>query len=80
MIEPDFKSAAILFAAIDHVLSDDMSIEDAIKFSSRWFEIVDTDPLWKDGKHCGDCTKQPMTCSRCLREHYEEKARIWYLL
>ena len=36
------------------------------------------DPLWADGKHCGDCTKEPMACLRCHYEEYLAKANIFY--
>jgi len=36
------------------------------------------DPIWSDGKHCGDCTKEPMPCLRCHYEDYLSKAGIFY--
>lgn len=79
--EPDqehglIREAAILLMATDRVLWDDMDVEDAIIFSRRLFEGMDTHPLWSGGKHSGDCTRQAHPCIRCQGEKYERIAKI----
>lgn len=53
--------------------TDGRSIEEVKEIWKSYFESVKTEECWKDGKHCGDCTKIPMTCNRCM---CEERLRI----
>lgn len=70
--------AVILFVA-DCVLCDDFQNgEDGLPWARNLFASIDTDPLWSDGKHHGDCTKHPHTCTRCVVEKYEAEARRRY--
>lgn len=78
LTEQKLRDAATLLAAIDHVLWDDMELEKSIWFAKRWIASVDNDPLWADGRHEGDCTKQPHTCSRCVLEDYEDRIRAMW--
>jgi hypothetical protein len=74
--EEVIRETAILLFAADAVLVGDMpNREAALSWSIRIFESADTDPLWANGRHEGDCTNQPMTCTRCLCEEYIEEAR-----
>lgn len=41
---------------------DDSSDEWTESFFNHWFDVM------KNGKHEGDCTNVPMTCSLCLLE------------
>ena len=43
------------------------------KDSIAWFT---KEGPWKDGKHCGDCTNDPIACVTCFVEEYRSKARI----
>jgi hypothetical protein len=53
-----------------------------LTFFAKWWADMDlaklresmNDPIWADGKHCGDCTKQPATCNRCVLEDIEKQA------
>jgi hypothetical protein len=73
------RDAAVLLMAADSVMvADHDNAEKALAFARGIAEAVDTDPLWANGRHDGDCTKQPMTCGRCQLERYEEAAqKIW---
>jgi hypothetical protein len=78
MTEPDFREAAIVLAAVDSILCDDMDAERAISFARRWFSAMDDDAEWANGRHSGDCTKQPHSCIRCQAEEYIAEARRRY--
>lgn len=58
-------------------ITDFSSYEEAIKWWSNVTESIGKDPLWSDGKHSGDCTKQPWTCFRCVVEEYRSYAAQW---
>ena len=57
------------------------TLADAEKF---WATIIamsapdSTDKYWGNGKHMGDCTKQPITCNTCLIESTRMEARYVY--
>jgi hypothetical protein len=66
------REAVILLLAADSVMiGDHESAEAAVAWTRRLFDGVDTDPIWADGRHQGDCTKDAFTCSRCVLEDYE---------
>ena len=50
----------------------------------HWAKIIamsapdSTDKYWGNGKHMGDCTKQPITCNTCLIESTRMEARYVY--
>lgn len=46
----------------------------AIKKFKGFVKVMEEEDCWKDGKHCGDCTKVPATCFRCLVEDYRARA------
>lgn len=69
------ETAAMMLATEVYCLDGFGSPEKALEFARKLLDSADTEPLWSDGKHAGDCTRQPFTCSRCLREKWEEKAR-----
>jgi hypothetical protein len=73
--EASIREIAICLMAADDLLTDFARVEDAVAFARRIADGVDSDPLWADGRHDGDCTSQPHTCSRCVLEGYEDKAR-----
>lgn len=60
--------------------------EDFLVFFAKWWADMDlvklresmNDPIWADGKHCGDCTNQPATCNRCVLEDIEKQAADFY--
>ena len=60
------ETAILLLAARETLTSN--SAEDMVAWARRFKEGVDTDPLWANGAHHGDCTKRPTTCLRCLWE------------
>lgn len=76
--EPDFREAAIALLAVDAVLGDDMTCEQAVASARRQASALTDDPTWTDGKHGGDCTSQPHTCMRCVVEQAEQDARTLY--
>lgn len=78
MNDPDFRQAAILLSAVDAVLCDDMEVDKAVWFARRLATAVDSDPMWANGRHDGDCTKQPHSCIRCQIEAYEADAKKRY--
>jgi len=67
--------ATLLFAADAVLVGDQDTFEDALRWSETIFAVTDSNPLWANGGHCGDCTKQPLTCNRCLTERYQAEAR-----
>lgn len=67
--------AMLLFAADSVAAQDFRESTAALKHAYRYFRTVDTDPMWANGRHEGDCTKTAHTCGRCLVEHFEQKAR-----
>lgn len=64
--------SALLFALEYH--EEHKTIEETIQ---RWYNILKalhTEKCWADGKHCGDCTKEPATCYRCLVGEFVNRA------
>lgn len=53
----------------------DLTVEQEIKNWKSYVETTLTSPEWKDGKHCGDCTKVPATCFRCMCEERLKETR-----
>jgi DNA-directed RNA polymerase subunit N (RpoN/RPB10) len=51
------------------------SIEELTNQWKEWINYTQNDEAWKNGGHCGDCTKVPMTCFRCMCESRLETAR-----
>lgn len=76
--EIPYRDAAVLLIATDSVLWDNQAVEDAVAYAERIAASVDTDPMWANGRHDGDCTQQPQTCARCLLDEYIEEARKRY--
>lgn len=74
MTPKEIRESAVLLLASD-LAFEHPDAESALAWARRIENSVDNDPLWADGKHCGDCTQQPHTCSRCLLESYEDVAR-----
>lgn len=56
---------------------DHNSFEEALRYWKVLVNSVELSPLWRDGRHAGDCTKAPHTCSRCLMEDYQRYAKQW---
>jgi hypothetical protein len=54
----------------------DFEYDDMVGQWPRMLEVMNGNPLWADGKHCGDCTNQPHTCQRCLVEDIQKRADI----
>ena len=74
--DEQIREAAVLLAASDAVRNDNIvPAQRALDFSQRWFNAVDTEPIWADGKHNGDCTKAAGPCLRCHRDDYEDRIR-----
>ena len=74
LTDEEVRNAAICLLAADAALCDCMDPEEAVSFIRRIEKSLDEEP-WADGKHEGDCTKQPMTCIRCMIEGAEDEAR-----
>lgn len=51
------------------------TVEQQVEIWKSYINAVNTDECWKDGNHCGDCTKVPMTCFRCMCENRLKNAR-----
>lgn len=75
---PSIREAAVLLIAVDAALCDGMNAEHAVEYARRIENAVETDPTWANGRHEGDCTKTPMTCSRCHLEEMEDEAERRY--
>lgn len=76
--DAQFREAAILLMAVSAVVWDEIvPASRALAFAQGIADSLD-DPLWSDGKHHGDCTKQPSTCPRCYVEEYEAEARAYF--
>jgi hypothetical protein len=73
--EREVRNTAICLLAADACLVDSLTPDEALAFAHRIVKAVDTDPIWADGRHEGDCTKTPMTCARCHLETMEKEAR-----
>lgn len=69
------RDATILLLAADHVINDDMDLEEALGFA-KWFADYDQDTIWSNGKHSGDCTKESHPCARCHFEGHENIIKI----
>ena len=52
---------------------EEMAIDKAQGFWVSWKRALLFEP-YADGKHCGDCTKEPHTCMRCLVGDYYGQA------
>ena len=69
----EIRETAVLLLAADSALCDGQKAEDALIWARNWAKSVDENPI-----HEGDCTNQPHTCSLCVLEEMEEKARkMW---
>lgn len=73
--QASIRELAIGLMAADMLLTDFIEAEASVVWTRRLFDSCDTDPLWANGRHDGDCTNQPMTCTRCVVEEWEAKAR-----
>lgn len=51
--------------------------EDARDMFSGHVSAIESNKVWKDGKHSGDCTAVPMSCARCFVEEYRQKSQQW---
>ena len=51
-----------------------VDIADAQQFWDKLLVSIEIDPMWSEGKHCGDCTKEPMTCMRCYVDSTRREA------
>ncbi len=70
---------------ISDEITDDVDLDDDIFKSLNTESLENINNYWIRWKkyyipslkeeHCGDCTKIPMTCIRCLTEDYYEKAK-----
>lgn len=69
------REVAVALLAAEVLLGDFVKAEDALEWSRKLEHAVEHDETWADGRHSGDCTQEPFTCSRCLIEEYEGKAR-----
>ena len=78
--DPKFNMICALVFGMESALCTDFKVaedyygpEDALK---QWNGIVETlyEKPWADGEHCGDCTKTPACCHRCLVEEIVEDA------
>lgn len=49
------------------------TLASAEQWWQRCLASLDEKP-WANGRHCGDCTKQALTCMRCLIEGFQEAA------
>jgi hypothetical protein len=81
--EPDasaLRQSALLLLAADTLLAGDAwTAEGALAFAKAIESSLD-EPMYARGKHAGDCTKQPFTCSRCVIEKYEDEALLLWVL
>lgn len=77
--DASFEAAAVLLLAVETCLMDDYDSPDkALAFAQRIFASIEEEAVWADGKHCGDCTKQAVTCNRCVVERFRADARaLW---
>lgn len=74
----EIRNCAVLLLAADLALCDGFSVQSSLDMAEGVFNSVDSDLIWAGGRHEGDCTNQPHTCSRCLIEDMEDKARkMW---
>lgn len=59
----------------------DYDYEDLAHAERRWATFIhlssadSDDPYWANGKHMGDCTKEPITCNTCLIESTRMEAK-----
>lgn len=76
--DAEIRETAVLLLAADLALCDNQNAEMALMYARRIERSVEENPIWANGRHDGDCTKQPMTCSRCVLEDMEDRARkMW---
>jgi len=67
--------AFALFAQfwIDDLDYDNPTKDDIADIKNRWVKhfrpSTETD-------HCGDCTNEPMACTRCITEEYMDRAKM----
>jgi len=65
------REIAILLLAADTLAAKDArDTNSALRYAGDYADTVDNNPLWANGRHCGDCTKEPHTCARCVFEQY----------
>lgn len=69
--DADADPAGFLYA-VDLGPLDGSSLLDGLRGWAALMKACETDPLWSDGKHSGDCTRQSHTCARCLVECYRD--------
>lgn len=50
--------------------TDGKTLDEIVTKWTDWIKYTESSDTWKDGHHCGDCTKVPMTCFRCLCESH----------
>lgn len=76
LTEDEVRETAVLLLATDLTLCDGMKAAEALAHVRGYYEAInDPEGPWADGKHMGDCTKQPNTCIRCQVEEAEAEAR-----
>jgi len=59
---------------VDELFNDD-TIREGVKRWLKWKALIEEDPLWKDGRHHGDCNKMAQTCMRCYVEDRHSQAQ-----
>jgi hypothetical protein len=74
----EIRETAVLLLAADIALCDSMDAWEALFMAKNIERTLMFDKEWSNGKHAGDCTKQPFTCHRCVIESMEDRARkMW---
>lgn len=75
--EYDANEAAVTILALGSVMCDDMTADEAVVFARRTLVALNLEP-WANGKHGGDCTKEPHSCARCHVEEAQATAALMY--
>jgi hypothetical protein len=78
IVENELKDPQLFLAAcVALAFDDDMADEstDTPKRLRGLLQEIQNHPYWQDGKHMGDCIKQPNTCLRCLVEMYADEGK-----
>lgn len=82
VVDPDepsreeIEDAAILLMAADARLAGDWwSAPSALEWARRLSASLETDEMYAEGLHHGDCTRHAHTCSRCVVERARAEAR-----
>ena len=64
----------LLFALEYH--DEHATLDSAFTQWERILHSLKVEKCWKNGKHCGDCTKEPQTCQRCFVGNIVNKAGL----